>query len=1331
MYADVWRIKNGWPGFLRGDCIKEFYETWEEASLACRKLNIQTSKNYKHLYKNDPKLPANPTLIYKSVWRQMGGWPGYLGKTVYYANYEEASSAARRLNVGSKRHYAKIRLKDPRLPSNPEKKYCKEWENGDGWYGFLGIERLYQYWDEASIAATKLECTSRIDYKAKHKLNPKLPSRPDIVFSSVWEKNGGWRSFLGLPPWYDTVKSASEAAKKLEISNRTSYKKLHTQDQKLHPNPDLFYAQDWAVFGGWENFLGLIPTYKNWQEAHNSALNLKFKNASDYSRRRYLDPRLPVNPKYKFRAYWASLGGWEGFLGLPQKVDFFPTWQEASEFSISNNIQNKNQYLELADRDKRLPRSPETVYKNVWIKNGGWPAFLGSASCYCDWDTVNQIALHLKIKTPKEYKAARNVDPQLPSTPHLYFASEWDQRGGWNGLLLPRVCETLDDVRHAARVLGIKDSSEYKKISPLYTQLPSHPERKFKNEWISWYDLCDIPIPYDYEEAMLIARKNGVRTIAEYKQLVITNSDPRLPKCPDQVYKSNWLNWHVFLGNKEPYSPVSIRSPYEEWKKSIEKFMFSARGGKDKSHTLCMFVREYIIKNNLGKTPFEFLTSKNANIAAYRDLIEQTKDTRKRKVINYVNEFLDHFVESELTIEDESSGVLVTIDEARNPLKNIVWNISPSYSRQYESNKPTLAYQYVKDLKEWIFPIGAKTYSDLRHLHQFTADWVDIDESMIDKDDPDCVFKIENGKHKIWFPAYWTHLYTLANTAARGRQVAYNDSGEADNEMPTMHGEEIVWVENPSKLKGLTSNQGFIKKLDDGRIGMRFTTNKSLSNEGYHVPWMPIDLAFWIIKLRDWQTKYNPIKKPEPWLKLKDTNINKINRAKKGANCFLFRDFNSGAPGNFTGRLAGRLAAALYFTQPKDMPHATLSGPTSSLASYSSKFSPHSLRTSLITSFIFEFGLPPEWVMKIVGHKTLVMTMRYAKPTNSDFVKVFDKAEKKALKDSAYAKQRMIEQNRIEEIKSELICSSKDGVAALSNHIPSGNYLFRDYGFCPNAGTRCDDGGEYNEGGRTWKPVQPGYLGMQNCIRCRHFITGPAFSGGLLSLCNQLFYASREQAMKHSSIDKSIQEITSLINLEEDLLYDRTKDGFEYDESTRNELSLKKRRLCSEQERCAKKLDLFLCDLNSIYLLIKMCEKLTDEKIDSATALKLIASPRRELEFIIEEMSNFRQLSELCEDAEIYEMADCDAAIYSRSQILDQLARNNNLEPRLFTLSKEQQLAVGNQMTNLLLKRLKCWDSVDELISGRKSLEGLDLFKDISISELSGAHPIRLKSGAN
>lgn len=81
-----------------------------------------------------------------------------------------------------------------------------------------------------------------------------------------------------------------------------------------------------------------------------------------------------------------------------------------------------------------------------------------------------------------------------------------------------------------------------------------------------------------------------------------------------------------------------------------------------------------------------------------------------------------------------------------------------------------------------------------------------------------------------------------------------------------------------------------------------------------------------------------------PWLECVRTKLNETQRKNKGVNCFLFRDFGYEEPGNFTARLTDRLAAALYYSQPKGICLAELNGNSQHLSNYVSRYTPHSMR---------------------------------------------------------------------------------------------------------------------------------------------------------------------------------------------------------------------------------------------------------------------------------------------------------------------------------------------------------------------------------------------------
>ena len=163
---------------------------------------------------------------------------------------------------------------------------------------------------------------------------------------------------------------------------------------------------------------------------------------------------------------------------------------------------------------------------------------------------------------------------------------------------------------------------------------------------------------------------------------------------------------------------------------------------------------------------------------------------------------------------------------------------------------------------------------------------------------------------------------------------------------------------------------------------MHFTSNKtSYGGQGYDVPWAPEKLIYWMIRLRKWQNKYNPIKRVMPWSECTRTNLNEAQLKRKGANCFLFRAFNEEQPGSFTSQLSERLAAALYFSQPRNLTLASFrkGGSHSALSRYESVYTPHSMRVSLITAYVMEFGLPIEVIMKLAGHASVVMSIYYVK----------------------------------------------------------------------------------------------------------------------------------------------------------------------------------------------------------------------------------------------------------------------------------------------------------------------------------------------------------------
>lgn len=1322
VYADEWI---SWYHLFEKEKPKK-YSALDEVKLAVQALGIKSSSAYTKRYKEDPQLPCSPPDEYPEEWVS---WYALFGKTKPTNKYPlliQAKASVRKLGINNSRAYRLRWQDDPRLPANPYIDYADEWIS---WYDFCGHERpieKYLTLAEACAAIARLSIWTVDQYATDHHKDPKLPA--DLRFYPEFK---GWPEVVGksrFKPFYPTITDASRAALAIGID---SYKKYHglkryKEDPRLPANPQIVYPE-WL---GWKHFFGTersTPVYESYEAASAAAVSLGIQYGSEYFNRHHEDPRLPLHPKTKYKKQWK---GWTEFLYPGKTKKPYETFEEARAAARSMKCNSREDYRHLQKNDWRLRIDPPSYYPDDWTS---WKDYLDLAQQYDTLEEVRIAAKKLGITSKRKYTLNRHKDPRLPCSPEQ-FKNEWRS---WVHFLLPTKYCCLDDIKEAVAKLDIKNSQDYRNRYKNYPPLPANPDRIFREEWKSWYDLCDIRGFYTYQEAISRIQPLNLKSLKAYKAHVKNSGDDRLPLTPDKVYHKDWSTTCAFLGKPEPFTENSIAADHVKWHQDLGRFMKQARGGRTKHLSICRFIATYIQSNKLGATPFDFLSNQAVELQHFKNhLTATTPSSQKRQYVRAINEFLHFIIREDFTTENEVTGKVKVKKGISNPLRGseLEYAGPTNETGLGESSKPALAYQYVVAMQQWITPDNATNFSELTHLHRFDADWVEVDVNTfpLDPKDPDLITRWIGGKFKVWFPMYWMQVLTLVSVPSRGRQIAYCDSGEGDAYVPILQGNGLIWQKNESPLSGLTKDQGFIKRYPGDHCGMHVTSNKTgIGYRGYSAPWIPPHLAHWIIKLRQWQEKYNPITRPMPWIECTRTNLNESQRLAKGANCFLFRLFGAEEPGAPTNVLTRRLAAALFYSQPRDLLLAKRSGPPEKLACYSSIYTPHSMRVSLITAYVHEFGLPIEITMKIAGHSSLVMNLYYVKVGSVELQRRFSEGEKRALQSQAYVAQSMIEQGRIQSISSQLVANSNEALDLIHRQNSPGSYLFRDYGFCPYGGARCDDGGALGKGD-IWLSVPSGYLGSQNCIRCRHFVTGPAFIGGLLALGNEISLEVNLQFTKYDELQASAEKLRSDIDKHDEHEYEMSKVGETFD-GRDMALEIRHRKLLSEAEGAAKKLDLLMCDMQACASLIKQIEQatLTTSKPKTHESLMLIVQEGHELKLALEESTYFHQLSEVCENAEIYECASANSALAARSQLLDKMLEDNNSPQRMFRLNKEQQLLVGNQIARLLRSRLKSWEKIDSLIIGKIKFSELVGLESISLKEISeafrnDAHPLTL-----
>ncbi|WP_342649239.1 hypothetical protein [Pseudomonas sp. REB1044] len=228
---------------------------------------------------------------------------------------------------------------------------------------------------------------------------------------------------------------------------------------------------------------------------------------------------------------------------------------------------------------------------------------------------------------------------------------------------------------------------------------------------------------------------------------------------------------------------------------------------------------------------------------------------------------------------------------------------------------------------------------------------------------------------------------------------------------------------------------------------------------------------------------------------------------------------------------------------------------------------------------------------------------------------------------------------------------------------------------------------------------------------------------------NEISLEANLQFAKYDELQAKAEELRADIDDCDEREYELSKLG-EIFESRDHSLEVKHRKLLAEAESAAKKLDVLMCDVQASASLIKQIEQVTLTKSEPKPqeSLMLIVQEGHELRLALEETTHFHQLSEVCENAEIYECASANSALAARSQLLDKMLEDNASPQRMFRLNKEQQLLVGNQIARLLMSRLRSWERVDSLISGKIRLGELVGLESISLKELSEVFTNNTKS---
>lgn len=739
----------------------------------------------------------------------------------------------------------------------------------------------------------------------------------------------------------------------------------------------------------------------------------------------------------------------------------------------------------------------------------------------------------------------------------------------------------------------------------------------------------------------------------------------------------------------------------EPWRALCEEFL----KGKTKSHqdalTAMNMWLDYLLENpGLPRNPVEFFAR---DAQAGRPEFDPKENGRSGKRLSIIHDFLEFSLLKHCSEEDDY-GNPKALPRFKNPMPRPVRKGEWKHETHREP-MPTRFVSLCLDILtandfEWPKKFGAGIKS---------SDW----------------FKRRNPTtgqvEDVWSPVRTLFLILKLMLPARTYQLRMVDSGEGDTFVFESDGSG--WEKNGGphapKSKSVVQKGVFRRfRRKDGTEGslLYFNTNKTADvdvaadKRGFVMPWEHKRALELLTKLRDWQIENNSVKSPAAWADLVEMHPKKHEDelSRMGRSFFLFRDPAGKNPDQpITDSRIRSMWVSLIVELEKRLEQSGERLPDgspiklvtttrrSSESPVGVLFDLHTLRVTMITA-LYEEGVPPEVIMKIVGHASVLMTLYYTKISSQS---VSDSLNEAFLRRA---------QNEQSNWIGFLQAKSREQIQSLAAHgHPSGLDAFKaasgssivvmDHGFCPMGARRCSDGlAETTPDGFTRFVPVPG--GASNCARCRFFISGPAFLVGLEAHFNDLSYRLKGKS-------KSYQEAQE----EFDRMDSERADALDAGEPFSK---LREMRVAeSALERSTAEADELALGLQASWRLIEQSLEIAKTVGADGSCSLVVQGGADSLQAVLEEAPEIEQLQRICESSRLFRglQVDSEKANLSRMRMFDKMLAKNGLSP-VFSIIDDDEKArlAADQMGKFLFSRLSRGE-VGDLFEGRATLRALGI----------------------
>ena len=411
----------------------------------------------------------------------------------------------------------------------------------------------------------------------------------------------------------------------------------------------------------------------------------------------------------------------------------------------------------------------------------------------------------------------------------------------------------------------------------------------------------------------------------------------------------------------------------------------------------------------------------------------------------------------------------------------------------------------------------------------------------------------DDGKiEKVFSPVASYLFLTMLEIPIRKFQSQMLDSGEGDL-VEFTRGE---WVPCSSKHSGYWKkkgaavvNRGVLRALSGCKgAGFYINTNKTQDikvgfgeHSGYVIPWNNQVLISYLQKLRAFQEKYNPVDAPLAYRDISRSFILNDGRPSKAVldqipdRFYLFRNPASDDPespisSNVLNRFFLEIlqeAERILKERGEDIKIITKVNEKTGQPE-KAIYTPHGLRVAGLTSMA-ESGVPIEVLSKIIaGHASILMTLHYVIYSDRKISEVLTSARKDIETQAKQGLRDWLKEASFESAKEYLIANNDDAITQLLANVDAAFMSSNSYGICPYAGTRCNDGGEIIKKATKTTKAKHGPVrgGKNNCVMCRHFVTGKEYAIELWLHTNKLFEGINHLAVEIDNLNDKKKSLT-------------------------------------------------------------------------------------------------------------------------------------------------------------------------------------------------------------